>query len=196
MVEMLDRVGCQNHVPNFLNMHCAGLLLSFYLGSSAVAQDAISRAETALDVLQTWYNESTGIWNTCGWWNGANCMTIIANLALVDESAQEMAIEVFKNTYIVAPSVNPGATAHGSMVNGVMQKSYPPSWPYRMHDLQSQDSVNATAWLEGSNDDDAWWSLAWIAAFDVTQNQDYLELAMGIFDHLVRTVTQVIVFRY
>ncbi|KAJ5776707.1 uncharacterized protein N7511_001718 [Penicillium nucicola] len=96
-------------------MHVLPLVafLPLILGTISSAQSALSKAETALDVLQTWYNGSTGIWDTSGWWNGANCIT-----------------------------------------------------------------------TDGSYDDDSWWALAWIAAYDVTKNQDYLDLAIGIFDHL------------
>jgi hypothetical protein len=38
----------------------------------------------------------------------------------------------------------------------------------------------ASNWTDGSFDDDSWWALAWIAAYDVTKNQDYLDLAIGI----------------
>src|SRR5579859_8114992 len=45
--------------------------------------DFNANAATAASVLQSWYN-SSGLWNTTGWWNAANCVDaleydIIAN---------------------------------------------------------------------------------------------------------------------
>ncbi|KAH8803369.1 glycoside hydrolase [Xylogone sp. PMI_703] len=148
-------------------------------------QSAVSKAETALDVLQAWYNETSGIWNTCGWWNGANCMTAIADLAKIDSSILDTATEVFENTWINAPSVNPGQGVEKAVVDGRPETIYPNSWPHaQTANRGQQGQVNASLWLDGAYDDDAWWALAWIAASDVTGNQDYLDLAAGIFEDL------------
>ena len=130
-------------------------LFSFTFKASAVltqnSTTPTSRAETALSELQTWYNESSGLWNTCGWWNGANCMTMLADLAAIDSSVLDTATYVFNNTYVVAPAVNPDPGVEKVMIAGMPYTSYPPSWPDRSsydHD-QSQDSANASAWLDG-----------------------------------------------
>jgi hypothetical protein len=160
-------------------------LLLFAAGISA--QNATSKAETALTTLQTWYNQTSGLWDTAGWWNGANSMTVIADLAAVDSSIQDIAVEVFNNTFVVAPSFNPAPGVEKTTVNGLARTLYPGSWPDvpALHSVQAVGTVNASAWLDGAYDDDAWWALAWIAAYDVTNNVDYLQLAMGIFDALV-----------
>ncbi|KAB8239085.1 hypothetical protein ETB97_004962 [Aspergillus alliaceus] len=149
------------------------LLAPLLLVSCVAADTAVSRAETALTTLQTWYNPSTGIWNTCGWWNGANCMTVLADLALVDdsESVNETVKGVFANTFNVGPVSNPFPDRNND--------SY-----YSTAAQRKARSVDASQWLDGSYDDDAWWALAWIAAYDVTGIQDYLDLAIGIFEHL------------
>ncbi|CAO2652019.1 Nn.00g003020.m01.CDS01 [Neocucurbitaria sp. VM-36] len=54
--------------------------------------------------------------------------------------------------------------------------------------LEHSASQNALAappdpedWLDGFYDDDLWWALAWINAYDITSNMRYLQLAEGIF---------------
>lgn len=150
------------------------LLIALFC-THAVADNALARASTALDALQTWYNPATGLWTTRQWWNSASAMTTIANLAKVDPSVMETAVYVFNTTFSLAPAANPHP---GPEVKTVFQR----------RDLFSRASSygNASQWLDSAYDDDGWWALAWIAAYDVTGNDSYLELAEGIFSALVR----------
>ena len=36
-------------------------------GSSQSATDYKANAEASFNALQTWYNTTSGLWNTCGW---------------------------------------------------------------------------------------------------------------------------------
>lgn len=150
----------------------ANSLSLFALLTPALAQNngPIGRAETALHVLQDWFNEGTGLWDTVGWWNGANCMTAITDLALAEshegamsEYVENTAMDVYNLTYSLAPNSNPHPFS-------------PDSAPYWKH------SPN---WVDGSFDDDGWWALAWIAAYDLTRQQKYLNTAKDIFESLV-----------
>jgi hypothetical protein len=102
-------------------------------------------------------------------------MTTVANLAKVDPSVMETTLYVFNTTYNLAPASNPHP---GPEVKTVFQR--------RNLFSRAGNSVNASQWLDSAYDDDGWWALAWIAAYDVTGNDDYLELAEGIFSALVR----------
>ncbi|KAF2199660.1 Six-hairpin glycosidase [Delitschia confertaspora ATCC 74209] len=44
---------------------------------------------------------------------------------------------------------------------------------------------NKGGWLNEYYDDEGWWALCWIAAYDLTDNTDYLETARSIFDDMV-----------
>ncbi|KAA8641453.1 hypothetical protein EYZ11_002272 [Aspergillus tanneri] len=148
------------------------ILVLYVLGTAA--QNPKSRAEIALGVLQTWYNGTSGIWDTCGWWNGANCMTVLTDLAMLDESVDQATRGVLENTFAVAPRSNP--------IPDRGRSTY-----YANSNDAPSIAVKATPWLDGSYDDDAWWALAWIAAYDLTDNGNYLDLAVGIFDNLNQT---------
>jgi hypothetical protein len=164
------------------------LVSSLLLATGTTAQlTAASKAEAAFLTLESWYNENTGIWNTCGWWNGANCMTAVADLAAVDSSVKDKATDIFNNTFYVAPSVNPNPGVEKVVVNGMPETRYAASWPTSQGAGQqaASDPTSASGWLDGAYDDDSWWALAWIAAYDVTGNQDYLQLAINIFQTLV-----------
>lgn len=148
-------------------------LTTLLLAGATVADDARSRAEDAFNTLQKWYNPSTGLWDTAGWWNCANVMTVVADLALVDSSVMDNASYIFNNTLIMAPPQNPHPGPE------IKAKS--------TRDLSARvnQAVNASQWLDSAYDDDGWWALAWIAAYDVTEDNQYLQLAQGIFDGLV-----------
>ncbi|KAJ0419161.1 glycosyl hydrolase family 76-domain-containing protein [Aspergillus carlsbadensis] len=147
---------------------------------------AQSRALTAANTLQTWYNNATGIWNTCGWWNGANCMTTLANLAAldIDSSFNDIARGVFENTFAVAPGASNPIPDKGNDPADYLSSNGTGYYPIAGVDGVPTGAANTALWLDGSYDDDLWWGLAWVAAYDVTGNQDYLDLAEGIFYHL------------
>ncbi|KAJ5782336.1 Six-hairpin glycosidase [Penicillium paradoxum] len=146
-------------------------LVSLLLTGDAVADDARIRAREALETLQGWYNASSGIWDTCGWWDGASCMNTIADLAALDPAVMATATYVFNNTFNVGPVSNPNpGPEHKTVFTRGNQQS---------------NAVNASQWLDQAYDDDGWWALAWIGAYDVTKEATYLELAEGIFQSLV-----------
>lgn len=231
------------------------VLLSYFISLSNTAPvsafDTITdpklRAEHALSTLQIWYDASTGVWQTSGWWNSANVMTMLGNLAKADPDnkiLQDLAVRVFANTITQAPQKNPqpgieskaedrrkeaiskglsdvegknftvfnntgaesGYTKQLDPSSNEPFTNYPASWykssgAYKdIKDLPLFASSSSSSpkkgpntqialenmpkvddWLDGFYDDDLWWALAWINAFDVTGNTAYLRLAEGIF---------------
>jgi predicted alpha-1,6-mannanase (GH76 family) len=95
-----------------------------------------------IEKLQTWYTQSTGLYQTTGWWNSANVLTMLADYSLVARS----------NSY------------NGTFANSFQQ-------------AQKQNS----GFLNNYYDDEGWWALAWVAAYDLTHTQQYLDMAASIF---------------
>ncbi|KAG9194010.1 hypothetical protein G6011_04045 [Alternaria panax] len=181
-----------------------------------------TQAELALISLQKWYNISTGLWESTGWWNGANIMTMIGDLAKADPGytpLQDVASNIFAIAVVKAPAKNPQPGIENPSSNsttliavnttnvetsyeksldphtGELYVTYPLDWhdnngwiispgtSYR-HDYNYSYDPNTPDyrdWLDGYYDDDLWWALAWISAYDVTHNYTYLDLAEGIF---------------
>lgn len=165
------------------------LLLSLSVLAAAGSVSALgdtSNAETAYTALQGWYNNSTGLWDTCGWWNGANCMTVIGDLAAVDDNVKSDAISVFANTYKNAPPNNPSAGVNKAIVNGLPVTHYTAQSPSEKVRLASTAASggNAAGFVDSCYDDNGWWALAWLGAWDLTQEENYLDTAVGIFDNM------------
>jgi hypothetical protein len=137
----------------------------------------LANAEDAFYTLQGWYNPGSGIWDGDGWWNGANAFTVVAELASAaqtknDSSVTQSATNIFENTWVVGPSSNANL-------------------PDSERTLGQYDSSNSSVWGGPAYDDNGWWALGWIAAYDVTKNETYLELAKGMFDDLVSCLSRV-----
>ena len=87
-------------------------------------------ADTAAAELQAFYDGSTGLFPSTGWWNSANALT-----ALIDYS-----IATGSKTY-----------------EGDVATTFE-------HNKQAN-------FLNGYYDDEGWWALAWIRAYDLTRDE-------------------------
>jgi predicted ATPase len=101
------------------------LMLTLALPTNAITQQ---QTTLAFNQLQTWYNESIGLWiPSTGWWNSANCLTVVADLAEINSDVATVAASIYPNTYTEAQKYN----------------------------LQLQKSVDATSFLMTSRSDAA-----------------------------------------
>ena len=60
----------------------------------------LQNSKDAIGALQTWYDPSTGLYKTTGWWNSANSITVLADYARVSKSTEYDS--VFANTFTAA----------------------------------------------------------------------------------------------
>ncbi|CZT12163.1 related to endo-1,6-alpha-D-mannanase [Rhynchosporium graminicola] len=172
----------------FSSLRSMFLLCSAVQLSNAAANDYRNNAEAALSTLQKWYDTNTGLWNSTGWWNSANCLTTIGDLAAFDPKVRPTAEKVFSNTFEQAQKTNLQQTKVITS-NFMMQTFDGPSVPTKLLSVLStvmgQLSVSAPrnpkGFLNAYYDDEGWWALGWIQAFDVTGNRDYLNAAIDIF---------------
>ncbi|KAM0721889.1 hypothetical protein Q7P37_002814 [Cladosporium fusiforme] len=151
-------------------------------GYSRVAQAVtIDDAEDALDVLQQWYNRSNGLWvPSTGWWNSANCLTVIADLVAIDGDIRSKGAGIWQNTFREAQKYN--LQMQKDMGEGNLPCSYyGHSWPSFPQGSPRPQAHRTNGFLNDYYDDEGWWALAWIAVFDVTGNWKYLSTAQAIF---------------
>ncbi|KAL1838316.1 hypothetical protein VTJ49DRAFT_2806 [Mycothermus thermophilus] len=126
----------------------------------------------AAEALQGWYNPSKGLWDSTNWWNSANCLTVLANWALVDvsRSRQIDVPSIIANTFEKAQRdvLRVRKTIRES---GLIESRY---------DLHA-NKRGFTEFLNEYYDDEGWWALALIRAWDVTRHGPYLDMAERIF---------------
>jgi len=107
--------------------------------------------------LQEWYKPETGLWETTGWWNSANALTgIIRYTAISGDKTFKVTIE---NTFEKTKKITFTAT-------------------------EKHNEFTFENFINEYYDDEGWWALAWVEAFDLTGEIKYLEMAKTIFEDM------------
>lgn len=158
-------------------------LLTFSSSSAAIT---LENAESAFTTLQQWYNTSIGLWiPSTGWWNSANCLTVVADLARISETvAAEAEGSIYDNTFYKAQEYNldeqkeVGPDWMPWTYNGHHWPFFPKHWHHHPRPQRT------TGFLNDYYDDEGWWALAWIAVYDNTGNERYLRTAESIFEDI------------
>ncbi|KAI1161360.1 glycoside hydrolase family 76 protein [Nemania serpens] len=137
----------------------------------------------AINTLQSWYNQGTGLWDTTGWWNSANCLTVLADYAVENpESAASLNIpKVIQNTYDQAQKTTIQA------VKAFNSAGIPISTYLRVPKRSKVSKRGFDNFLNDYYDDEGWWALALIRSHDAVNglgDQKYLEAAMEIFEDM------------
>lgn len=106
-------------------------------GYASVGQ---SYADDGMAALQGWYNNTTGTWDSTGWWNSANALETV-----IDYTART------------------GQTTYSGDISNTFDKN------------------SSGNFLNDYYDDEGWWAITWIKAYDLTGDSRYLDMAKTIF---------------
>jgi len=116
----------------------------------------LANAHAAITTLQTYYNSPYQGFWTDGWWNSANTLTFLADLRRKDSSKF--------------------LTGLTDGQNGIFQHTL---------DSQHRDSTGALTY-DDFFDDELWWVVGLISAYDTTGQREYLLAANESFAKVVR----------
>ncbi|KAI1877208.1 uncharacterized protein JN550_001280 [Neoarthrinium moseri] len=166
-----------------------GGLLSRASWLMSIKETSIANQETYLDntiqaisQLQNWYNEDTGLWDTTGWWNSANCLTVLADFAVLGVDSGLNIAAIIQNTYEQAQKTVVTAQKTISAA-GLPVSSY--TRVTKRDGLQKRGFDN---FLNDYYDDEGWWALAMIRSHDLgvqgLGDQQYLQAAVEIFEDM------------
>ncbi|OTA63600.1 glycoside hydrolase family 76 protein [Hypoxylon sp. EC38] len=159
-------------------------LMSSHITNRADSATYASHTVDAIKALQTWYNRETGLWDTTGWWNSANCLTVLADFAIVDpEASNSLNIpEIIQNTYDQAQKT-PVQASKVLSVAGLPISTYT-----RLSKRSEIEKRGFDNFLNDYYDDEGWWALAMIHSYDVgvrgIGDQQYLQAAIDIFEDM------------
>lgn len=115
------------------------------------------RAKVLVEGLSNWYNENTGLWETTSWWNGANVLTALIKYGqnTGDESLKKVVENTFRKT--------------------------------KEFEVPAQGEKEAWIcknYINDYYDDEGWWALAWLDAWQWTGDKKYLEMSRVIFSDM------------
>jgi predicted alpha-1,6-mannanase (GH76 family) len=117
----------------------------------------LRRTSLGIQALQRWYVRPTGLYRTTGWWNAANAITVVTDYMRASGSKQYL--PVLANTFDRAQIVLPRSRRVG---------------------IQRGMTGNP-GFLNNYYDDEGWWALAWVDAYDLTGSRRYLAMSKSIF---------------
>jgi predicted alpha-1,6-mannanase (GH76 family) len=140
-----------------LQLHAKDELLIRYKDIKVKTISASNFTKQAIEILQKWYDPETGLWKTTGWWNGANVLTGIIRYTYV--TGDKTFVWVIENTF---------AKTRKFVV------------PAR----ENHPEKEVENYINEYYDDEGWWALAWVEAFDLTSERKYLEMAKTIFEDM------------
>ncbi|PMB71813.1 Mannan endo-1,6-alpha-mannosidase DFG5 [Beauveria bassiana] len=151
-------------------------------------------ALAAFALQRFWYNQSTGLWDNA-WWNSGNALTTLADWAkLRPIEAERLEIsDVIHNTWSRAQNVNV-FTIKTVMSNGIMKTEDCINGEGPACAAAAAAAAAATGggvqpqafrnFLNDFYDDEGWWALGLIHAYDYTHKQEYLDSAVRIFSDM------------
>ncbi len=120
-------------------------------------RETVRRLQAGIDALQGWYVPQTGLYQTTGWWNAANATTMLVDAmrASNNHTNEALLADVLTHAQVTVPkSEQVGPLAKMTGFPGFLNNYY---------------------------DDEGWWALAWVDAYDLTGKPEYLAMAGSIF---------------
>lgn len=132
------------------------LLLVFFTASRP-ASPFEKKMKTCMQTSLQWRNDTTGIWETAGWWNSANVLT--ATIRYAEVSGDRSVLPVIEAVYDQARHYPLGADSTGV-------------------------PLYCDSFINDYYDDEGWWALAWIEAHKLTGEKKYLAMAQTLFDDM------------
>jgi predicted alpha-1,6-mannanase (GH76 family) len=167
----------------------------YHWDDRSAAANEIHVSGFIMDVLDK-IGKLNDVEDTLRWWNSANAITALIDYMLITKnkppdflSAVDETFSKGPNAYVVDFSKIVDAAEKAAAVGGLWgpgaallaaAAAAAAAYPGAKVPLTNfmNNSTGGTA--PGLYDDEAWWALAWIKAFDLTRNQKYLDMAVTI----------------
>lgn len=133
------------------------ILLVLLLVSCGKPSPFKEKMRESIQTSLKWRNDTTGIWETAGWWNSANVLTATIRYGAITRDLD--VLPVIHDVYQKARHYQVGVDSTGT-----------PRY--------------CDNFINDYYDDEGWWALAWIEAFKLTNDKKYLDMAEIIFEDM------------
>ncbi|KAF9884971.1 hypothetical protein FE257_000881 [Aspergillus nanangensis] len=141
-----------------MQIHRALLAGGLFILSAAESYDTYKdHATSTADVLIKKYYDDSDGQFAHLWWNSAITFSALVDLSALVDSKNVANHDIY------------------SLLENVYAKHTPP------------DSVSNENFINPYYDDEGWWALTWIAAYDLTQEKKYLDIAQSIVEDIYNT---------
>lgn len=159
----------------------------------------IANSMTGIRALyNTYYSADTGLWSDV-WWNSGCMLTTMADFTLMrPEEGQELGLpDRIRNTFVQAQQEAVRTSKEFSSDGMVTTVNCYGSGSSRHRQRRQQDT---TCWsnrdllvqkrrfkdfLNEYYDDEGWWAIALMRVFDTTQDQEYLDAAVIVYEDML-----------
>lgn len=141
-----------------MNKHyLLSLLLLLLITACGTPSPFEGKMRESMQTSLSWRNDTTGIWETAGWWNSANVLTAAIRYGAV--TGDQSVLPVIEDVYQKARKYQVGTDSIGT-----------PRY--------------CENFINDYYDDEGWWALAWIEAYKLTNDKKYLDMSEVIFDDM------------
>lgn len=126
-------------------------------GFAAVLTDLPGAVEEGVETMLQWRDTTTGVWENAGWWNSANVFTALLRHGILtgDAAIPALAADVYERAKHY--SLGPDKDGNARYCDDFENDFY---------------------------DDQGWWGLAWVEAYQLTRETRYLDMARTIFSNM------------
>ena len=131
------------------------VLLSCLFASTAAHDFAQHAVATFSELQDEFWDSKVGLWRSSMWWQSANTVEAISNLAMLQQSTGPVVAKVLERVFL--------ATSN---------------------DTVARCDKGVALTFSGYFDDELWWGLAWLRAHHLTKDARYLNRSRAIFDDI------------
>ena len=135
------------------------VLLVFFMLSCSKSSPFEGKMRESVQTSLSWRNDTTGIWETAGWWNSANVLTA---------------------------TIRYGAVTKDPAIPSVIEDVFEKARHYQVGVDSTGTPRYCDNFINDYYDDEGWWALAWIEASKLTGEKKYLDMAEIIFDDMTK----------
>ncbi len=130
------------------------LVLIFIVNNCYPQNKADEKADVLVHQLHRFYDYDSGLWKNTSWWNNANVLTTL---------------------------IKYGQETKNDSIKTIVQNTFLKTKKFKVPATKNKQEWICTNYINDFYDDEGWWALAWIDAYEWTENPEYLKMAKIIF---------------